>query len=73
MNYNRGQWMDSFEGRLALLRPHLTNRVLSAMSLQAWIERGTKDIDPVEAANALSAELDKAMNPTATSGRATKK
>jgi hypothetical protein len=38
--YNRDQWIESFEGQLALLRPHLTQRVLATMSLSAWHEFG---------------------------------
>ena len=60
MKYNRAQWLDSFEGHLSLLPPHLTSRVLSAMSMQAWVEHGTKGVDPTKAARARSAELDNA-------------
>ena len=59
LKYNRGQWRESFEGQLAMLRPHLTGRVLAAMSIAAWNEHGTKDFDPVKAAKAWSAALDK--------------
>jgi hypothetical protein len=27
MTYNKDQWIDSFEGRLQILRPHLTEAV----------------------------------------------
>lgn len=60
MKYNRSQWLDSFEDQLSFLRPHLPRRVLSAMSMQAWMEHGTKDVDPIKAAKAESAALDEA-------------
>ena len=59
LKYNSLQWRETFEGQLGLLRPHLSVRVLDAMSLQAWNEFGTKDVDPVKAAKTCSAELDK--------------
>jgi hypothetical protein len=58
--YNRQQWVDSFEGQLSILRPHLTQRLLSTMSLAAWHSRGTKGEEPIKAAKAWSASLDKA-------------
>jgi hypothetical protein len=57
--YNRNQWIESFEGQLALLRPHLTQRVLSTMSLAAWHAVGRTDVDPIKAAKELSKSLDK--------------
>lgn len=57
--YNRNQWIESFEGQLAILRPHLTQRVLSAMSLAAWHAHGSKGMDPINVAKALSAEMNK--------------
>jgi hypothetical protein len=33
--YKRDQWVQSFEGQLAILRPHLSQRLLPAMSLAA--------------------------------------
>jgi hypothetical protein len=57
--YNRTQWVESFEGQLAILRPHLTPRVLDTMSNAAWREHGAKDVDPIQAAKALSQLLDK--------------
>lgn len=57
--YNRQQWMDSFEGQLSLLRPHLSTRVLGSMSLSAWHQHGVKGEDPIKAAKAWSASLDK--------------
>jgi hypothetical protein len=56
--YNRDQWIESFEGQLAILRPHLTQRVLSTWSLAAWHAHGTNDKDPIEVARALSEEMD---------------
>ena len=58
MTYNKDQWIESFEGRLQILRPHLTGRVLSLMSNAAWHSRGIQGEDPIKAANAASAELD---------------
>jgi hypothetical protein len=63
--YNRSQWIESFEGQLAILRPHLTQRVLSTLSLAAWHAHGANDLDPIQVARALSAEMDK---PTKTPG-----
>jgi hypothetical protein len=57
--YNREQWIESFEGQLSILRPHLTLRLLNAMSLSAWHKHGKKDEDPIKAAKAWSAALDK--------------
>lgn len=58
MAYNKEQWRGSFEGQLALLRPHLSERLLASFSLSAWHRRGRKDEDPVLAAKAVSKELD---------------
>ena len=58
MAYRKSQWIESFEGRLALLRPHLSARVLAAMSHQAWHWFGTQDHDPVTVARELSKLLD---------------
>lgn len=63
--YNKDQWIASFEGQLALLRPHLTARVLAAMSLQAWHRFGTADEEPVRVARELSKLLDQ-QAPAAT-------
>jgi hypothetical protein len=57
--YNRDQWIESFEGQLSILRPHLTQRVLSTLSLSAWHAHGAMGHDPVEVARALSIEMDK--------------
>jgi hypothetical protein len=58
-NYNRHQWLDSFEGQLLILRPHLGARVLATMSNAAWHQHGAAGVDPIKAAKALSALLDK--------------
>ena len=58
MTYNNDQWIESFEGRLQILRPHLSGRVLESMSNAAWHSRGTQGEDPIAAANAASADLD---------------
>jgi hypothetical protein len=58
--YNRDQWIESFEGRLSMLRPHLTQRMLSTMSNSAWHKHGRADEDPIDAAKAWSASLDRA-------------
>jgi hypothetical protein len=57
--YNRDQWIESFEGQLAILRPHLTQRVLSTLSLAAWHAHGTNDLDPIVVAKVVSGEMDK--------------
>jgi hypothetical protein len=56
--FNRDQWIESFEGQLSILRPHLTPRVLETMSLAAWHEVGRAEVDPIEAARELSKLLD---------------
>jgi hypothetical protein len=58
MAFNKDQWIESFEGRLATLRPHLTERVLASISLSAWHSRGRKDEDPIQAAKEESKALD---------------
>ena len=60
MAYQKDQWMTSFEGQLAILRPHLTERVLTTMALQAWHRHGTTD--PIEAARHVVAELTSATS-----------
>ncbi len=57
--YKRQQWIDSFSGQLAILRPHLGERVLATMANSAWHKHGTADEDPIKAAKAWSASLDK--------------
>jgi hypothetical protein len=56
--YNRDQWIQSFEGQLTILRPHLTDRVLATMSLAAWHQYGRNDNDPIKAAKEWSKSLD---------------
>lgn len=58
MAYDKDQWRSSFEGQLAILRPHLSDRLLGALSLSAWHGRGSKQEDPVQAAKAVSKEMD---------------
>lgn len=58
MSYNKDQWIASFEGQLALLRPHLTARVLTTMGLAAWQKHGRRDEDPIQAARGWSHRLD---------------
>lgn len=67
MAYNKDQWIASFEGQLAILRPHLTERVLRTMSLPAWHEFGTNDVDPLDVARELSKLLD--QSKTAVEGK----
>jgi len=55
--------MTSFEGQLAILRPHLTERVLTTMALQAWHRHGTTD--PIEAARAAVNELSSGVSRAA--------
>ena len=59
MAYNKDQWISSFEDQLTILRPHLTQRVLTTMSLAAWHARGRKEEDPIEAARQVSKSLDR--------------
>jgi hypothetical protein len=56
--YNKDQWTASFEDQLVILRPHLTGRILTAMSLAAWHKHGRKDEDPIKAAREWSKSLD---------------
>ena len=58
VTYNRDQWVDSFEGQLVILRPHLTGRVLATMSLAAWHKHGRSGEDPIKAAREWSKSLD---------------
>ena len=61
--YNRAQWIESFEGQLSILRPHLTQRLLSTMSTQAWHKHGAAGDDPIKAAKAWSAAQDQRSKP----------
>jgi hypothetical protein len=63
MAYNKDQWIESFEGQLSILRPHLTSRVLGTMSLSAWHQFGANDGDPIQVARELSKLLDKQTRP----------
>jgi hypothetical protein len=58
--YNRQQWIESFEGQLLILRPHLGAKVLDTMSLAAWSRLGAKGEDPIKAAKEWSTALDAA-------------
>lgn len=58
MAFNKDQWIASFEGQLSILRPHLSERLLTTISLGAWHSRGAKGEDPIEAARAESARMD---------------
>jgi hypothetical protein len=67
--YNRDQWIESFEGQLSILRPHLTGRLLATMSLAAWHKHGRNDENPISAAKALSKSLDQADAPRKMPGK----
>jgi hypothetical protein len=56
---NRDQWVESFEGQLAILRPHLTPRILGTISLRVWHQHGTKGEDPIKTAKDWAASLQK--------------
>jgi hypothetical protein len=56
-SFNQRQWIESFEGQLSILRPHLTSRVLDTLSLSAWHQHGTKGVEPLKAAKAVHADL----------------
>ena len=58
MNYNRDQWISSFEDAILRLRPHLTERVLNTITGMAWQRYGVKGQDPKSAADAWSASMD---------------
>ena len=55
MAYNKDQWIDSFEGQLSILRPHLSERMLPTLGISAWHNPGTKDVDLIQAAREESA------------------
>ncbi len=55
MAYQKEQWMSSFEDQMSILRPHLTQRVLTTMALQAWHRHGRTD--PIAAARQVVADL----------------
>jgi hypothetical protein len=56
--YKREQWIESFEEQLAILRPHLTGRILETIAISAWNTRGLKDEDPIKAAKAVASAMD---------------
>lgn len=60
MAYNRDQWMQSFEGQLQILRPHVGDRLMATISNSAWHSRGVKGEDPIAAAKVESKALDMA-------------
>lgn len=60
MAYDKQQWIDSFEGRLAILRPHLSERVLGSIAIAAWHRHGVRGEEPVKAAQAESVAIDAA-------------
>jgi hypothetical protein len=64
--YNKDQWIASFEDQMTILRPHLTPRVLTTMSLAAWQKHGRNDADPIATAREHSQSLDA---PPAPAGR----
>lgn len=59
MAYDKQQWIESFEGQLSILRPHLTERVLASYSVTAWHQFGTEGEDPIQVARELSRLLDR--------------
>jgi hypothetical protein len=64
MAYNKSQWIESFEGQMSILRPHMTGRLLATVSLSAWHTHGSKGEDPIKGAKAESAELDRQAKGT---------
>jgi hypothetical protein len=60
--YNKDQWISSFGDQLSILRPYVTGRPLASMCLSAWHQFGTKDQDPIKAAD-VSRTLDQ-QKPT---------
>ena len=58
--YNRQQWIESFEGQLSILRPHLGPRVIDTVSNAAWSRLGVNGEDPIKAAKEWSEALDAA-------------
>lgn len=63
MAHNKEQWIDSFEGQMSILRPHLSERLLATISMAAWHKHGTKGADPIKAAREESAALDLQQAP----------
>ena len=59
MKYNKDQWISSFEDVMVGLRPHMSARVLTTISLMAWNKYGKNDVDPRKAAGEWSTSMDK--------------
>lgn len=59
MEYNKDQWISSFEDAMVGLRPHMTGRVLTTIGLLAWHKFGVKDVDPKAAAEEWAKSMDK--------------
>ena len=55
--YNREQWIESFEGQLLILRPHLSAKVLDTMCNAAWSRLGVNGEEPINAAREWSQAL----------------
>lgn len=60
MAYKRDQWIQSFEGQLQILRPHVSDRLMATISNSAWHSRGVKGEDPIAAAKSESRAMDMA-------------
>jgi hypothetical protein len=60
MDYNKDQWISSFEDAMVKLRPHMTMRVLTTIALMAWNQKGRHGVDPALAALEWSQSMDKA-------------
>lgn len=58
MNYNSLQWRESCVGQVSVLRPQVPSALLKSMSIDAWIEHGTREVDPVRAAKAWSETME---------------
>lgn len=63
--YRRDQWVTSFEGKMSILRPHLTGRMLGTISASARQQHGTKGVEPIQAARDESAAIDRRQKPQA--------
>lgn len=59
VNYNKDQWISSFEDTMVKLRPHIAMRILTTIGLMAWNQKGTKGVDPALAALEWSKSMDK--------------
>ena len=58
MNYDKDQWISSFEDVILRLRPHLTARILATITGMAWQRYGAKGQDPKSAAETWSTSMD---------------